>query len=181
MDLRRVSRTGAPVSRSWGSGPGASASHPRRIAVTWRTSAPLAAILSALLLGACAAGAGLPSQAPASPSSSPSPAASQPASVVPGAPQPPIDTQEEAIAAVGAFDSQFLGYQPLDPDIIGASAWVEVQEETDGYSLVFVRGSGDCPAGCINRAYAKFLVSREGAVELRCEWSEGGEAQGTPC
>jgi hypothetical protein len=37
---------------------------------------------------------------------------------------PPIDSLEEAIAAVGEADSSFLDFQPLDPNNIGASAWV---------------------------------------------------------
>ena len=91
-------------------------------------------------------------------------------------------TVEQAIAAVGAFDSRFLGYEPLDPDVIGQANYVEVREFPGrGYELTFVAGSGDCPAGCINRDYARFDVRPDGTVTLRCEWSEGDEPSGTPC
>ena len=96
--------------------------------------------------------------------------------------QPPIEDIDEAIAAVAAVDPQFLGYQPLDPDVIGASAWVEVADGEDVVILTFVRGWGDCPAGCINRAYAKFEVHKpDGTVIKLCEWQQGEEAVGTPC
>jgi hypothetical protein len=96
--------------------------------------------------------------------------------------QPPIEDVDEAIAAVAAVDPQFLGYRPLDPDVIGASAWVEVAEGEDVIVLTFVRGWGDCPAGCINRAYAKFEVHKQdGTVVKVCEWQQGEEAVGTPC
>lgn len=141
------------------------------------TRAPILLLLAAGLLAGCA-GAVPPTPDGVSPTpTAESGAPDRP----PGAPEPPIDTVEEAIAAVGAVDSSFLGYEPFDPDVIGASAWVEVEETADGYLLTFMKGSGDCPAGCINRAYAKFAVDRDGSVELLCEWREGGDAAGTPC
>ena len=94
---------------------------------------------------------------------------------------PPIDSLEEAIAAVGEADSSFLDFQPLDPNNLGASAWVEGKAQDEGWDLTFVRASGDCPAECVNRAYAKFHVWRDGFIEPRCEWQEGEEAAGTPC
>jgi hypothetical protein len=94
---------------------------------------------------------------------------------------PPIDSLEEAIAAVGEADSSFLDFQPLDPNNIGASAWVEGEAQGEDWDLTFVRVLGDCPAECVNRAYARFHVLREGFIEPRCEWQEGEEAAGTPC
>jgi hypothetical protein len=95
---------------------------------------------------------------------------------------PPIDSLEEAIAAVGEADSSFLDFKPLDRNDIGASAWVEGEARGDSYwDLTFVRVSGDCPADCVNRAYAKIYVGWDGTVEPRCEWQEGEEAAGTPC
>ena len=83
---------------------------------------------------------------------------------------------------MGASDPNFLGYEPLDPNVIGQSAWVEVRELDDEFEVTFVRGSGDCMAGCINREYARFVVSRDGAVRQRCTWSEGESGSiGTPC
>jgi hypothetical protein len=108
------------------------------------------------------------------PATSPSPAP-------PGVPSPPIDSAEEALAAVAALDSNFLGYRPRDPDLIGQSSWVDVRQTGTGYELTFFRGAGDCPAGCITRSYVKFSVGRDGRVEKRCEWREGEGQTGTPC
>jgi hypothetical protein len=136
----------------------------------------LVAVPLALLLAACSAGAAPPSGRPVSPSPSATPTAA------PGGPQPPIESVEEAIAAVAAVDSQFLGYEPLDPDVIGASAWVEFADGEDVMTLTFVRGSGDCQAGCINKAYAKFEVHKQdGKVVKLCEWATGDTTGGTPC
>jgi hypothetical protein len=93
------------------------------------------ALCLALVLAACSAGSAPP------PSASPPPGASPSASTPPpGAVQPPIEDIDEAIAAVAAVDPQFLGYRPLDPDVIGASAWVEVADGEDVVILTFVRG-----------------------------------------
>jgi hypothetical protein len=159
----RPSPLDAPATRSWGSEPGAS------------PSIASAALVLVLVLVACSA-------ASAPPTSSPTPGETPSASAPPPGVQPPIDDVEEAIAAVAAVDPQFLGYQPLDPDVIGASAWVEVADGEDVVILTFVRGWGDCPAGCINRAYAKFEVHKpDGKVTKLCEWQQGEEAVGTPC
>jgi hypothetical protein len=141
-----------------------------------RSGALLVGTLSLMLvLAACSAGSAPPSSP--SPTSGASPSASAPPGV-----QPPIEDVDEAIAAVAAVDPQFLGYRPLDPDVIGASAWVDVAEGEDVIVLTFVRGWGDCPAGCINRAYAKFEVHKQdGTVVKVCEWQQGEEAVGTPC
>lgn len=109
------------------------------------------------------------------------PGPASPTATRPGLPSPPIDSPEEALAAVAALDSNFLGYAPRDPDLIGQSAWVDVRQTGSGYELTFFRGSGDCPAGCITRSYVKFLVTRDGRVEKRCEWQEGEGQHGTPC
>jgi hypothetical protein len=165
----RPSPLDAPATRSWGSEPGASPSFARRGPILAGT------LCLALVLAACSAA----SAPPLSPS--PTPGASPSASTPPGV-QPPIEDVEEAIAAVAAMDPQFLGYKPLDPDVIGASAWVEVADGEDVVILTFVRGWGDCPAGCINRAYAKFEVHKpDGTVIKLCEWQQGEEAVGTPC
>ena len=80
-----------------------------------------------------------------------------------------------------AVDPRFLGYGPLNPDVIGASRWVQVNEMPDAFILTFVAGSGDCPAGCINHDYVKFRVGRDGSVKKLCEWAEGEVPRGSPC
>jgi hypothetical protein len=92
-----------------------------------------------------------------------------------------VSSPEDAIAAVGRFDSNFLGYTLRDPDLIGQSAWVEAKAVANGFELTFFHGEGDCPAGCIERSFIKFFVDRDGRVEKRCEWQEGGESNSTPC
>ncbi len=92
-----------------------------------------------------------------------------------------ITSAEQAIAAVVAQDPRFLGYGPLDPNLIGQANHVRAKQTETGFELTFVSGSGDCPAGCINHDYVKFHVGRDGSVVKRCEWSEGEEPHGTPC
>jgi hypothetical protein len=100
---------------------------------------------------------------------------------------PPIDSLEEAIAAVELIDSRVNGFQPGDTHVPGASSWLEAEARGDGWDLTFVCGPetllarttfGDCPAAGCKRAYAKFHVWRDGTVESQCEWPEGKEAAG---
>jgi hypothetical protein len=126
----------------------------------------------------------------------------------PGEVAPPIDSLEEAIAAVGQLDPRLpgfyelngyvwrgtdshgwsdTGFQPCDMYAHGASCWLEAEARGDGWDLTFVCGPGTlfaqttfggCPAGC-REAHAKFHVSRDGTVNALCEWPEG-EAVGSP-
>ena len=43
-----------------------------------------------------------------------------------------------------------------DPNLFGASAYIDAFTTDDGFRLVFFAGSGDCPAGCIDREYWYF-------------------------
>jgi len=151
---------------------------------SWRRCPPAVLLLVAsLLVAACSSSPGaLPtSSAETAPRGATGSTGSAPSASAGGGPVGGVDSVEEAIGAVGELDSNFLGYEPLDPNVIGASNWVEVEETADGYALVFVSGSGDCPAGCINRSNVKFTVARDGTVERRCEWHTGDQAAGTPC
>ena len=107
----------------------------------------------------------------------PSPAATATPSPSPEA----VTSVEEAIAAVVAVEPRFQGFGPLDLDVIGQANHVRGSETARGFELTFVAGSGDCPAGCINHHYTKFLVGRDGSVVMLCEWAEGEAPQGTPC
>ena len=60
-------------------------------------------------------------------------------------------TQAEAVAQVLAQDPRFAGIGPLDPDLIGQSAWYEVSPATVGWRVTVTMGWGDCQAGCISR------------------------------
>lgn len=111
----------------------------------------LVALLAAatLLVGACAAGA--------APSTTPIPTApAEPGSL----------TRDEAAALVLASDPRFAGIGPLDPDLIGQSAWYEVSPGTVGWRVTITKGWGDCQAGCISRHVWVFDVDGTGTVAL---------------
>ena len=65
----------------------------------------------AVLVGGCASSA-----APSSPPSA------GPSAPIVGT----VDTPEEAVAAVVAFDPRFAGITPVIPDVIGQSSWYTV-------------------------------------------------------
>ena len=65
--------------------------------------------------------------------------------------------------------------------MIGQANYATVDRSGGGFTVVFMSGSGDCPAGCIDKRFAKFSVRSDGTVAKRCEWAEGDIAQGTPC
>jgi hypothetical protein len=72
----------------------------------------------------------------------------------------------------------FSGIMPLQPDLIGQSAWYEAFESGDGFGVVVTIGSGDCMAGCINRRTWTYSVARDGAVELVSEEGDDVEMPG---
>ena len=143
----------------------------------------------ALALAGCTAGTG--GSSVSTPSVAASPSASVPASSAPGASGTPatspggsggtVSTPQQALAAIVATDPRFLGYEQLDPNLIGQANYFEAERVDGGFELTFVAGSGDCPAGCINRDFAKFRVTENGEATLVCEWSEGEEPRGTRC
>jgi hypothetical protein len=130
----------------------------------------LVAVLAvAALLTACSAAGSPGSTAPASPSPSAQPG--------------PVLTQEEAVARVLAENPQFAGIGPLDPDLIGQSAWYEVSPATVGWRITVTKGWGDCQAGCISRHTWTYDVDPSGAVTLVSEQGdplEDGTGGGVP-
>ncbi|MEX1171534.1 MAG: carboxypeptidase-like regulatory domain-containing protein, partial [Chloroflexota bacterium] len=119
----------------------------------------LAIVAVAAVLAACGGGA------TSSPSPTPNPTVG---------PVGPVTTPEQAVAAVVAHEPRLTGIGPLDPDMIGQSAWYEVAPASGvGAFLVSVRvGWGDCPAGCINEHSWVYAVQPDGTVSLQ---SEGGD------
>jgi hypothetical protein len=77
----------------------------------------------------------------------------------------PIDADDAARLAI-AEQPRFAGIGPLDPDMIGQSAWYEVTDTADGWQVLIRIGWGDCPAGCINEHRWTYAVGRDGGVEL---------------
>ena len=130
-----------------------------------RSTRPLLPILVLVALAVVLSACG--SDAP--PPSSPSPSTT-------GAPSVgPVTTPQDAVAAVVAHEPRLRGIGPLDPEMIGQSAWVEVTPASGvGAFVVAVRvGWGDCPAGCINEHTWVYAVLPDGTVNLQ---SEGGDA-----
>ena len=122
-------------------------------------------LAASLVLAACA---GTDGGASARPSLSAEPLPSGAASLPPGA---TVDTPEAAWAAVVATEPRFAGIQPLDPELIGQSAWYEVMPAS-GVGAFIVRvtvGWGDCPAGCIDQHTWQFAVAPDGTVTLQSE------------
>jgi hypothetical protein len=113
---------------------------------------PRAALLVILLLvaavSACSGGTSPSPSGPAAPSTT------------------PVDSPEEAAAAVIASDPRFEGLQPLDSELIGQCCFYEVTEVDGGYQVVVEVGWGDCPAGCINKHRWTYGVNPDGIVAL---------------
>jgi hypothetical protein len=118
-----------------------------------------------LVLSACSSGA--------SPSPSGSPGASSGGSPSPSSQPSPgeVGSAEEAVALVLASDPRFANIGPLDPDMIGQSAWYTVDPVSDGWTVTVTIGWGDCPSGCIEKHVWTYSVTRSGEVTLM---SEGG-------
>jgi len=136
--------------------------------MTRRLATPLSLLAGALLVAACSASGG----ASAAPSDATAP------SVDPGSsPTPslelvgPVTTPEEAWAAVVAAESRFADVQPLDPDMIGQSAWYEVEPASGvgAYIVTVTIGWGDCQAGCIEEHTWQYAVGPDGTVTLQSE------------
>jgi hypothetical protein len=131
---------------------------------------PGAVLAVALLVAACGA-AGSPT---ASPPQSPLP------SSTPGA----ALSREAAVAKILAQDPRFQGIGPLDPNLIGQSAWYEVSPATVGWRVVITKGWGDCQAGCISRHTWTYDIDPSGVVTLVAEGGDplpdgsGGDGSG---
>lgn len=75
-------------------------------------------------------------------------------------------TAAEAVALVLASDGRFAGIGPLDPNLIGQSAWYEVGPGTTGFTVTVTIGWGDCPSGCIDRHTWRYEVAPDRTVRL---------------
>ena len=118
---------------------------------------------SALLAAACSIGGGAAASGatPAAPSG-PRPTATPIAG--------DVATPEDAAALVIATDSRFAGVVKLNPNLIGASRWLESEPLAGGGFLINVTiGWGDCPAGCISRHVWTYTVTASGQLTLESE------------
>jgi hypothetical protein len=133
-------------------------------------ASPLLLLLFAVVVAGCAGGAGAPAAPPsADPGASVGPSPSASLEVV-----GPVTTPEAAWAAVAATDPRYAAIGPLDPDLIGQSAWYEVMPASGvgAYMVTVTVGWGDCPAGCIERHTWQYAVAPDGTVTLQAE--DGG-------
>ena len=91
---------------------------------------------------------------------------------------PPIDSLDEALAAVGQSNPYLSGFQASDTHVPGASAWLEAAARGDGWDITFV--CGDSPGGEVSHATAKLHVSRDGTVDEICIWQDPSGDTGVP-
>lgn len=89
-------------------------------------------------------------------------------------PAPGVTTAEEAVSAIRARVPLFDGIDPLNPDMIGQSAWWEAAAQGKatppvGWDVTFTIGWGDCEAGCIDRHQWVWSVAADGTVAFTGE------------
>jgi hypothetical protein len=77
-----------------------------------------------------------------------------------------ITSPEAAVAQVIAANPRLTGIGALDPNLIGQSAWYEVQQASGvgAFVVTVTIGWGDCPAGCIERHVQTYAVAPDGTV-----------------
>ncbi len=124
---------------------------------------PLGALLFVGVVAGCGAGAASPGP--------PSPATP---TVTPGG---TAVSQAEAVARVLGLDPRFAGIRPLDPDMVGQSAWYEVSPAAAGWRVTVTIGWGDCPSGCISRHAWVYDVDVSGTATLVAEQGDPTEEQ----
>jgi len=81
-----------------------------------------------------------------------------------------IANAAQAIAVVQAKYPDVKDVRPTPPGTIGAETDITVIERVNGWDLVFRKGWGDCPAGCINNHYWYFSVSKDSTIEAAGEY-----------
>lgn len=132
--------------------------HARTAVRNTRAPLALAGLLVALLVTACGGA---------------SPGASGPGASVPGgsgAPSAgpslsPVETPEQAVAAIRARTPWFDGIEARNPDMVGqAASWTAESTDNGSTRVTFEVGWGDCQAGCIDRHTWTFEVARDGTV-----------------
>jgi len=81
-----------------------------------------------------------------------------------------VTQPEQAIALAQQKFPELRVIKQTPPNSIGASTNIWVIDQPDGWNLVFWKGDGDCPAGCINNHYWYVSVSRSGEATLAGEY-----------
>ena len=87
------------------------------------------------------------------------------------APEPLIKNMDEAIVFAQQQYPNLKGIKPTPKGTIGASTNIIGKETADGWNLIFWKGEGDCPAGCINNYYWYVSVDKFGATKQEGEYA----------
>lgn len=90
--------------------------------------------------------------------------------VLPDMPELPLGTAEDAILAVKSEYPSVVDISDTADDVIGKSNDIYILPHDDDWRLIFWKGWGDCPAGCLNSHYWYFCVTTDGAIELVGEY-----------
>jgi hypothetical protein len=100
-----------------------------------------------------------------------------PATITPGptdfpSPKPgaALASADEAIRLAQQKFPELKDIQKMPAGSIGASTDIVVQDRPDGWNVMFWKGSGDCPSGCINNHYWYLSVEKSGTIALAGEF-----------
>ena len=89
--------------------------------------------------------------------------------------EPPIESGEEAIAAIIATGAPFAEFALADEAMIGVSATYTVAGDSEvGWKVTFSYGWGDCQAGCIS-SHLFFYVVDAATGDVRYDGHGGDE------
>jgi hypothetical protein len=131
-------------------------------------------LLMLSLLSACATPATAipPQPSPIAPTLSPTPMPTETPMPTPtAAPRPLITSIDEAVAFAQRQYPNLKDIKSTPQGTLGASTNIISQETAEGWNLIFWKGEGDCPAGCINNYYWYISVNKFGAAKLEGEYA----------
>lgn len=83
---------------------------------------------------------------------------------------PALAAASDAIALAQKQFPELKDIKPTASGTIGASTNITVQEMPGGWNLIFWKGSGDCPSGCINHHFWYISVDKTGKVAKAGEY-----------
>jgi hypothetical protein len=78
----------------------------------------------------------------------------------------PFEKVEDAIHAVQSMYPDVAGINEQPDNVFGKTNDISVIPIEDGWRLIFWKGWGDCPAGCINSRYWYFEAGTDGKIKL---------------
>jgi hypothetical protein len=86
------------------------------------------------------------------------------ATLIPSLAPERITNADGAIARVKTQYPEVAKIQKQSAGVIGGNQNILVIDRADGWDLIFLESSGDCPAGCINNHYYYFSAKGDGRV-----------------